>query len=207
MRFLGNRCPAGGRVAPRPGRAVALLLVAAVLFLLSGCGPAPDPADRPIDQELYQQILSSLRQEEFVKMASHFRTKGEIDRYLGQKRAAVYHVATAEEEGKLYDDFRPADTSACNGFTLVYDPGDKRLLEIGAGLAESLGPKVEALLGRALARLPRKAEPPYLARQVYEFGYVPLADRRIAIAVEKFVLPRHTLYGMLYRIEPVASGE
>ncbi len=207
MWFAGSRLAAVEPPRPRRARAVLPLLFGIFATLLVGCGRTPESADKPIDQELYQQILATLRQEEFIKMASHFRTKAEIDRYLGQKRAAVYHVATAEEDGKLYDDFRPADTSVCNGFTLVYDPKDKRLVEIGAGLAESLGSKVEPLLDQALVKIPQKTEPPYLARQVYEFGYVPLTDRRIAIAVEKFVLPKHTLYGMLYRIEPATGGK
>jgi len=182
-----------------------MLVLLCLLVLVAGCGKSP--TEKAIDQKVYERLLATLSQGEFVKIASHFRTKPEIDRYMDQKQAKVFHVATTEEDGRIYDDYRPADTSTCIGFTLVYDPADKRLVEIGVGVSERLAAAAEALLPQAIDKVAQKSEPPYLARQLYEFGYVPLRDRRIAIGIEKFVLPKQSLYSVVYRIEPVTKAQ
>ncbi len=202
MKSLAVSCRPHGATPCRPAilfRRLALLFL--TIALLNGCGGPQQQKQVAIKKEIYDRLLTDLHQEEFIKIASHFSTREETDKYMQENVARFFHAGTSEENGLIYADYIPVDKSNCAGFTLVFDADSQRLRELGLGFSEKLSAVVEQLLQHAIVRQPLESEAPFLSKESYSFGYVPLGGRRLAISIEKSVMPDRSLYSIVYRID------
>jgi len=171
------------------------------LFFLTACSGGATKTSTPIDQQLYENLITNLKQGEFIKIATHFKTKDEVVAYMKKNEADVTIMGDFEEDGIIYDDYTPVSKSYFIGFSILYDSATRNLQEIGVGLSDPLGLQAETLIKQARHSLSMEAESPFLSKTAYYFGYVPINEKRLEITLEKTVSPKKSLYSLVYQLE------
>ncbi|MEW6428338.1 MAG: hypothetical protein AB1568_09920 [Thermodesulfobacteriota bacterium] len=177
----------------------ALLLLLANL-LLPGC--STDQVTRtpqPIDKATYDKMLTTLEQGEFVKLATHFRNREEINTYMQDRSDTFLSMGSMEENGLTYDDYNPINRAVVVGLSLVFETKTGMLKEVGVGLSPAVAKAAEEILAGAVFSQDEKSEPPFLSKKTYYFGYLPVGEDKLDITMEKTTLPDKALYSIIYQ--------